>query len=187
MSTRRRLLLGAAGVLLLTLVLFAVLTGQDGRAQPETTENVARPDTASVFTVEYVFDGDTIEATPVDAGARRVAGTTESVRMRLIGIDTPEGTPTPECGAEAARDRLRDLLPEGSRVWIDVDAEPRDRYDRLLVYLWSREDEFVNATLVREGHAVALRIEPNVAHAELFAAAEDAARREGTGGWSACG
>lgn len=157
-----------------------VLTNAPGPSE----ESVPRPADAAAFTVEYVFDGDTIEARQQDG--TDLAETSEPVRIRLIGVDTPEGRPDPECGADAARDRLRALLPEGSTVWAAPDREARDRYDRLLLYLWDDSGAFVNDTLVREGHAEALRIEPNTAHAELFAASERTARAEGAGQWGAC-
>lgn len=150
---------------------------------PKETPAALRPADAVAFTVSYVFDGDTIEARERSG---EFAGTTEDVRVRLIGIDTPEGRPEPECGADAARDRLRDLLPEGSTVWAVPDTELRDRYDRMLLYLWADDGTFVNEALVREGHAEALRVEPNVAYADLFSRAEYDARARDAGQWGAC-
>jgi micrococcal nuclease len=177
----RALLAGSAGALVLAALWIVVVLVN---APPTSTESVPRPADATVFTVEYVFDGDTIEARQQDG--TDLAGTGEPVRIRLIGIDTPEGRPEPECGADAARDRLRELLPEGSTVWAAPDREARDRYDRLLLYLWNGSGTFVNDALVREGHAEALRVEPNTAQAELFSASESAARADGLGQWGAC-
>ncbi|GAA5203619.1 thermonuclease family protein [Microbacterium jejuense] len=138
----------------------------------------SRPDDAIALTVTYVFDGDTIEA--VDPG------TDERTRVRLIGIDTPEGTPTPECWAGEARAHLSELLPEGATVWASPDAELRDRYDRALLYLWTDDGRFVNYELMAAGDAEALRIAPNTAHAELFAAAQAEAEASQAGRWGAC-
>ncbi|MDJ1115489.1 thermonuclease family protein [Microbacterium dauci] len=173
----RRLLFGAAGALLIALLWIGAVAANAPRDAPADR---------AAFTVTYVFDGDTIEAEPADAAARALAGTEDPVRIRLIGIDTPEGTPEPECGADAARERLVELLPEGSRVSAASDREPRDRYDRLLLYLWDADGAFVNATLVAEGHAEALRVEPNVAHAGEFDRLEAEARAAGVGQWGAC-
>lgn len=177
----RALLAGAAGALAIAIVWIVAVAAN---APSGDAPSVERPGDAVAFRVEYVFDGDTIEAREDAPG--ELAGTTDAVRIRLIGIDTPEGRPEPECGADAARSRLRELLPEGSTVWAAPDAEPRDRYDRLLLYLWTDDGTFVNETLVREGHAEALRIEPNVAHADLLSHAEDDARAERLGQWGAC-
>lgn len=137
----------------------------------------SRPDDADDLTVTYVYDGDTIEVQ--DAAGQRI-------RVRLIGIDTPEGTPTPDCWADEARAHLAELLPEGSKVWAAPDTELHDRYGRALLYLWTVDRRFVNYELVAAGDAEALRVAPNTAHAELFAAAQAEAEASRAGQWGAC-
>lgn len=135
---------------------------------------------ASNAVVERVVDGDTIHA--------RIDGRDETVR--LIGIDTPEtvkpGTPV-QCFGEEASKHTSALLPAGTRIRLERDAEGRDDYGRLLAYVYRAGDGlFVNLALVRDGYAQLLTIPPNVAHvAELRAGADDA-RRQGRGLWSAC-
>lgn len=179
-----------ASVLLATIVVgFAVLVAwmltvpappstapAPSSTAPGTLGAPPRPDGAASFRVDYVYDGDTIR---VDDGG-------ETSRVRLIGIDTPEGTPTVECGAEEARDRLRELLPEGSRVWAAADAEDSDRYDRLLRNLWTDEGTFVNLALVESGHARTLTVPPNTRYADLLRAAERQAKVDGRGQWGGC-
>lgn len=126
-----------------------------------------------------VVDGDTIL---VDVGGREE-------RVRYIGVDTPEsvkpGTPV-QCYAKKASAR-NDALVAGREVKLVTDAEPRDRYGRLLAYVYRAEDDlFVNAALVRDGYAQVLTIPPNVAHAAEFRALAASARRAGRGLWSAC-
>lgn len=131
-------------------------------------------------TLARVVDGDTIVA--------RIAGRDE--RVRLIGIDTPESvkpaSPVECFGKEASR-HLASLLPAGTAVRLVGDAEPRDRYGRLLAYVYRQADGlFVNAAMARDGFAAPLTIPPNVAHtAELVSAARSAhAGRKGL--WAAC-
>lgn len=185
------LLLGA--VVLVWYLSAADAPWRHTRADPPATPGAAtaegggipsRPDDAFPLTVTYVFDGDTIEARA--ATPNEVVGTTDPVRVRLIGIDTPEGTPTPECWAEEARTHLVSMLPEGSTVWAAPDTEPRDRYDRALLYLWTDDGRFVNLDLVAAGDAEALRVPPNTAHAELFASAQAEAEASGAGRWGVC-
>lgn len=132
-------------------------------------------------TVTRVVDGDTIQV--------RVGGGDE--KIRLIGIDTPE-THGPgglrECfGAEATR-RAQDLLPTGTKVRLVRDIEPRDRYGRLLAYVYRIADGlFVNLALAAEGYAATLAYPPNVAHAKDLDAATRAARGAGRGLWRQCG
>jgi micrococcal nuclease len=153
-------------------------TGQPGQGE------AARPADAFELVVDHVYDGDTIRATVLSPND--VVPTTDPVRVRLIGIDTPEGTPTVECWADEARAHLSELLPDGSRVWAAVDRDPQDRYGRYLFYLWTDDGVFVNHELVASGDAVAIRVAPNDAHIDLLRDAQRQAERDGLGQWGAC-
>lgn len=131
--------------------------------------------------VVRIVDGDTIHV--------MLNGIDEAVR--LIGIDTPETHGKGglrECfGAEATR-RISALIPPGTQVRVVRDAEARDRYGRLLAYIYRRSDGlFVNLTLVKEGYAVAFTFPPNVAHVDEFVAAGRTSRDANKGLWSKCG
>lgn len=130
--------------------------------------------------VVRVVDGDTLV---VD-----VAGNDE--RVRLIGIDTPEsvkqGSPV-ECFGKEASAHTKALLRRGTPIRLVLDVEERDRFDRLLAYVYRASDgEFVNLALARDGYAGVLTYPPNVAHVDDFRAAVSDARRDGRGLWSAC-
>ncbi|HZQ27945.1 MAG TPA: thermonuclease family protein [Acidimicrobiales bacterium] len=132
-------------------------------------------------TVARVVDGDTI--------AVRVG--TRQEKVRLVGIDTPESvkprTPV-QCFAHEASERTRALVPPGTRVRLVRDVEARDRYGRLLAYVYRDHDGlFVNLTLAQEGYAAPLTIPPNVAHADELVAAARSAREAGRGLWGRCG
>jgi micrococcal nuclease len=107
--------------------------------------------------------------------------------VRYIGVDTPEtvkpGEPVQCFGPQAHAFNAR--LVEGRRVRLRFDAERRDRYDRLLAYVYA-SGRFVNAALVRRGLARTLTISPNTSHAPLFARLSAVAGRRGRGLWSAC-
>ena len=152
------------------LVLLGATCQQRGEAAP--------PGRASVI---RVVDGDTIRA--------RLGGRDESVRF--IGIDTPETHGQGglrECFGQEATKRLENLLPEGTTLTVVRDVEARDRYGRLLAYVYRASDGlFVNLAMARDGYAVALTIPPNVAHADEFVAAAGDARRADRGLWNACG
>ncbi len=132
-------------------------------------------------TVVETIDGDTVD---VD-----IAGTREHVR--LIGIDTPETkhpTTPVECFGHEASAHVAELLPPGTIVRLERDVEARDRYGRLLAYVYRVDDGlFVNLAQADGGFADALPFPPNVAHRDELAAAVDAARAGGVGLWSACG
>lgn len=125
-----------------------------------------------------VVDGDTIKV-------RLDGGSVE--RVRYIGVDTPEsvkpGTPV-QCFAKKASHYNASLV-DGRAVTLRLDAEQRDRYGRLLAYVYAGP-EFVNRLLVARGYARTLTIPPNVAHADEFARLARRAREDGRGLWSAC-
>ncbi len=137
----------------------------------------AEPGAAEVL---RVVDGDTIVV--------RIGGLEESVR--LLGIDTPESvdprSPV-ECFGMEASQHTETLLPPGTEVRLVRDVEARDRYSRLLAYVYRADDgAFVNLQLVRDGFADVLTYPPNVAHADDFTTAAAQARDDGLGLWAAC-
>lgn len=124
------------------------------------------------FYVKRVIDGDTI-----------VLANNE--RVRYIGIDTPEiahpKKPVEWMGKEAAEFNRR--LVEHKWVNLEFDVEIRDKYGRLLAYVYI-DGVFVNAELVKEGYAKVYTVPPNVKHAELFLKLQREARTANRGLWS---
>lgn len=131
--------------------------------------------------LERTIDGDTIVA--------RVGGRDE--RVRYIGVDTPEtvkpNTPVQCWGPQAHDLNARLLGAPGAALTLRFDHELRDRYGRLLAYVYrARDGLFVNARLVAAGAARTLEIAPNTSDAGRFGALQEAARAAGLGLWSAC-
>ena len=129
--------------------------------------------------VERVVDGDTII----------VESPGGSERVRYIGIDTPESVAPDrpvECfGPEASQANRR--LVEGRSVRVVPGAEARDRYGRLLAYVYvPGQGRSVNAELLRRGAAGTLAIPPNTEKATEFAALAREARARGAGLWGRC-
>ncbi len=132
---------------------------------PPTTRDVA---------VESITDGDTL----------RVTG---GVRVRLIGIDTPEVSGGIECFGQEATVHLGGLIPPGTAVRLEFDVERADRYGRTLAYVHRVADGlFVNLAMAADGYAAQLTVPPNVAHADEFGRAVAEARAANLGLWSAC-
>ncbi len=161
-------------------LLVAVLLGFGacGRSAGTTeTENLPR----GAGVVAKHVDGDTIRV--------QIGGSEE--RVRLIGIDTPEThgrNGLVECFGKQASEHLATLLPVGTAVRLVRDVEPRDRYERLLAYVYRADDQlFVNLAMARDGYADVLTYPPNVAHSTDFVAAVADARRNERGLWQACG
>lgn len=132
--------------------------------------------------VARITDGDTIRV-------RMNAGPEE--RVRLIGIDTPEvhgQGGLRECFGKEASAELTRLIPPGTVVRLVIDVEARDRYGRLLAYVYRVQDDLhVNLEMARHGFAAALTVPPNVAFTDAFVRAAADAREADRGLWSACG
>ena len=127
--------------------------------------------------VERVVDGATVIV--------RAAG--GALRVRLLGIDTPE-TVDPDrpvgCFGPEASAYTKHLLT-GRSVTLVYDRELHDRYGRLLAYIYLH-GRFVNALLIELGYARTLSIPPNTAHAAELASLERRAALDGRGLWGAC-
>jgi micrococcal nuclease len=133
--------------------------------------------------VVRAVDGDTVRV--------RFPGASEDESVRLLGIDTPETHGVGglrECFGREASDHTKALLPPGERVRLVRDAEARDRYGRLLAYVYrSRDGLFVNLALATDGFATTLTYPPNVAHRDELVAAVGGARNRNAGLWGRCG
>jgi micrococcal nuclease len=121
--------------------------------------------------VQRIVDGDTL----VCQGG---------LRVRLIGIDTPELSQAPF--GEQARGALARLAPVGSTVLLERDVELTDRYGRRLAYVW-RDGLLVNWQMVSDGWAVLLTYPPNVQYVEPLQEAHRRARHDQAGLWAAGG
>ena len=125
-------------------------------------------------TVVKVVDGDTIHV--------QVNGRVEKVRY--IGVNTPElhhPTKGEEFGGREAAAVNRALVT-GHRVRLELDVQERDRYGRLLAYVWVG-GVMINAELVRRGYAQVMTVPPNVRHQSMFLALQRDARQAGRGLW----
>lgn len=120
-------------------------------------------------TVERIIDGDTIQCR-------------EHGRVRLLMIDTPELSQRP--WGQHARAALAAMLPVGSTALLELDVQPRDRYGRILSYVYDSDSRMVNEVLLRAGYALVAVVPPNVKHVDRLRQAAAAAREAGRGLWS---
>lgn len=137
-----------------------------------------------------VVDGDTLRIDIPPLG---------DTAVRLIGIDTPECRRNKRAdlqSQESSRDievilemgkkassYMKSLVRKGDAVLLTFDTTSKDRYGRLLAYVW-KDNIMLNAVMVRDGYASPLTIPPNVAYADLFKNLYREAREEGLGLWS---
>lgn len=118
-------------------------------------------------TVTKIVDGDTFECR-------------EQGRIRPIGIDAPERNQGRH--GKAATAAFTSLVPVGTVVQLEYDVERRDRYNRVLAYVWS-EDVLVNWAMVRMGWAKAYPYGRTARYRIALREAEQRARAEGRGLW----
>jgi len=181
------------------------------------------------YWVERVVDGDTIiftTANPLFPTQRGREGFQE--RVRLIGIDTPESRDNDKARRDAERtgqdletitkmgqeatEFVKRFIKEGQEVRLEFDVQERDKYGRILAYVWYKlgpEYEnrhmnlkeiyeistklnkqgtydtvvFLNATIIKAGYATPMTIPPNVKYADLFKELYEEAREQKRGLW----
>ncbi|MDR1024880.1 MAG: thermonuclease family protein [Treponema sp.] len=125
-------------------------------------------------------DGDTVRV-QID---NPPPGLRERETIRMIGVDTPETVhPRREVeffGKEASDFTRQRLL--GNPVFLAFDWDRRDRYGRLLAYIYSPNGDCHNAALIREGYAHAYT-SFSFQFLDEFRALEQEARRAGRGLW----
>lgn len=171
-------------VLLLLFMLTALLLPA-ADAKPKPPRYHLQPNAVYQVSVQRVVDGDTIIVDFL---------TGEQERVRLIGVNTPETVhpkkPVEYYGKEASDFTKRELA--GKKVWLKMDVQVRDRYQRALGYIWlevPKEDEsairrgMFNAKLLLEGYGQVMTIQPNSRYAEMFMGFQQEAREQKRGLW----
>ncbi|KXB35563.1 thermonuclease family protein [Atopobium deltae] len=155
----------------------------DGKPLPANDRNTAIPSNFEKATVVRVVDGDTIV---VNRGNGKE-------KVRLILVNTPE-TKHPRKGVEyygkEASNFTKSQL-KGRTVYLEKDTSERDRYKRLLRYVWldipANQSELgtkcFNAILLREGYAYLSTFPPDVKYVHEFRKFEAEARNKGAGLW----
>lgn len=158
-------------------LLLVVLSPLIAKYAPQ--NSVAQTAQPGTYRVASFADGDTIT---IDMDGKEE-------KVRFIGVDTPE-THDPrkpvQCYGEAAAAFTRKLIGT-SRVKLEADPENtnRDRYNRLLRYVYLPDGTFVNAEIIRQGYGFAYTSFP-FTRANEFRALEQQARDTRTGLWGSC-
>lgn len=128
------------------------------------------PEGALQAVLVKVVDGDTVEVT--------IGG--QALTVRYVGIDTPErGEP----GYKAAAAANQTLLGSGN-LWLAPDKTDKDRYGRLLRFIYTDEGVFVNEQMVAQGWAQPLEFKPDITLAVEFRKLATAAAETKRGFWS---
>mmetsp|Transcript_15178 Transcript_15178/g.34600 ORF Transcript_15178/g.34600 Transcript_15178/m.34600 type:complete len:328 (+) Transcript_15178:46-1029(+) len=160
-----------------TLVGLTTSRSVQGAVQPVFAEGATTEDE-----IVKVVDGDTVLLA-------------KGGRCRFIGVNTPEtvspkqqieGAP-PDCFGPEASKLTKSLLPPGTKVRVEFDVGPTDKYGRTLAYVYRLPDGlFINEELVRQGAARRFKVPPNVRYDTKFKELETEAATSGKGLWKAC-
>jgi micrococcal nuclease len=130
------------------------------------------------YIVTKVVDGDTIDIS--------YKGKVE--RLRLIGINTPEVVDprkTVECfGREASENAKKLLTGQEVRVAADPSQDARDKYGRLLMYVWRRDGLFYNLEAIKDGFAYEYTYNLPYMYQKDFRAAQKYAQENKAGLWA---
>ncbi|QQT21019.1 thermonuclease NucI [Staphylococcus pasteuri] len=126
--------------------------------------------------VERVVDGDTFVAKQGN----------KSIKVRLIGVDTPEtvkpNTPVQPYGKEASNYSKKTLSDKD--VYLEYDKEKNDRYGRTLAYVWLDKDHMFNKELVDKGLAREKYFAPNGKYRDMFIKAQNEVKKKKVNLWS---
>lgn len=134
-------------------------------------------------TLSYVVDGDTLDVLIAE----------NTVRVRLIGIDTPESVHADEekntVWGTYASDHTKEILKDIEKVYLEYGEESTDKYGRTLAYVWLSEDtsdmtHMLNARILSEGYAMDKVYEPNDKYSNVFSNLRKSAQENKRGLWS---
>jgi micrococcal nuclease len=174
MSYRRR----KVSILSILLALAVIIISQSGWLK--TAGQSAQQNNPGLYTINHYVDGDTI--------AVNMNGSTETVRF--IGIDTPEthkpNTPVQCYGPEAAA-HTKAVISKFGKVRLQADPldTNRDRYGRLLRYVYLPDGTLLDEQIVQQGYGFAYLSFP-FSKKQQFAADQTAAQTAKLGLWAAC-
>jgi micrococcal nuclease len=130
------------------------------------------------FQLQEVIDGDTI----------RINYNGSSEKVRLLLVDTPE-TNHETLGEQPygpeAKQFVKQLLDGQQTVYLEFDVSYRDKYKRLLAYVYTEDGISVQEQLLKNSLArVAYIYDPNTKHVDWFKSIQKTAQKSATGIWS---
>ena len=157
--------------------------------KPESKSTSKSSHAQQTTTVTRIVDGDTLKVFYLEGE--------ESIR--LIGIDTPESRVNKKTKKDAERNNqdikiiiemgkkatryVKGLVRPGDLITIELDVQERDRYGRILGYVYLSNGKMLNEEIVKAGYAVIMTIPPNVKYKDRFLKAFQEARESKRGLW----
>lgn len=162
--------------LLLTIFLALIFSLINKYPQLSKKAQISQP---GLYPIARFVDGDTIDV--------KMNGATETVRM--IGVDTPEthrpNTPVQCYGPQAAEFTKTLIGSNNVRLQADSLDTNRDRYGRLLRYVFLPDGTLIEDKLISEGYGFAYTLFP-FEKKDQFLASMTTAQNSHKGLWAAC-
>ena len=145
----------------------------------------ASSEIVGLYKVSYVIDGDTF----------LIEKDGERVKVRLIGVDTPESVASDEYLAKTGKQNVPEgkkasefttELLSGRSVYLEYDEQETDIYGRTLAYAYLNADktEMVQELLLEAGMAKCMEVAPNTRYASYFKELEQTAKANNVGLWA---
>lgn len=176
MKSTKKITILVVSIVILGVLVFQFINGT-GPFSFNDSNDASGPEQTETVHVERVVDGDTLVARSND---------NEQMRVRLIGIDTPE-TVKPNTSVqpygEAASGYSKAHLTDKD-IHLEYDKEKEDHYGRTLAYVWLDKEILFNEELVRKGLAREKYYAPNGKYRDLFEKAEQEAKNNKENIWS---
>lgn len=179
--TKRKLLTKRNQKLIIGVViaLLSVIFSRSGLIGTGQVAKIAQQNQPGLYKVTKFIDGDTLQV--------NMSGVKESIRF--IGVDTPE-THDPrkavQCFGQAAANHTKQLInTQPVRLEADSFNTNRDRYNRLLRYVYLPDGTLVNAKIIEDGYGFAYTSFP-FSKLEQFRSLQEQARSQNRGLWGNC-
>ncbi|OIP24750.1 hypothetical protein AUK11_02240 [bacterium CG2_30_37_16] len=157
---------------IITIIFIAIFLFQSFKDERAVAHTKKSRTTNNSAMVSRVIDGDTIELSTGE-------------KVRYIGINTPETvhpSKAVQCFGEEAAAKNKELVL-GKEVILKKDVSNKDKYGRLLRYVYLNDGTMVNNLLVKNGYAFASAYPPDIKYQLTFESSEKEARENNLGLW----
>lgn len=179
---------------ILAIILLLILAYKNGeknkvlqnKSQTIPTEIITLIETISP--TETVKNGLVLVTKVIDGDTLMVKINDKEESVRLIGIDTPETVDprkTVQCFGKEASEKMKELV-ENKMVKLETDStqNDRDKYNRLLRYIYLEDGTLINKKLIEEGFGFEYTYQIPYKFQTEFKAAQKMAEENNLGMWA---
>lgn len=128
---------------------------------------------SSYYQIKKIYDGDTVLLS-------------NGSKVRFLGVNTPEvegRRKSAQAGGEEAKRWLKEIL-KNKKVRLEKDVEKKDKYNRTLAHLFTKDKLHINLELVKRGLANVNIHPPNLKYTADLMQAQQQAEKNKLGVWN---